>query len=95
MIPEVMDGLKQWSSAQDLLGALETYPCPASTKRDSDLTAQGWVPAIRHIHRLMIISVCDLPGIIRVNPKLQSLNSHSWSGHAAWDPFPIGTPDGL
>ena len=27
--------------------------------------------------------------------ELQSLKSHSWSGHEAWDPFPTGTPDVL
>ena len=28
-------------------------------------------------------------------PKLQSFKSHPWSGHAAWDLFPVGTPDML
>ena len=45
-------------------------------------------------HRLMI-SICICPGIVNGRPKLQSLKSHPWSGHAAWDPFPIGTPDVL
>ena len=43
-------------------------------------------------HRWMMMSVCDLPAIIRGNPKLQSLNFHPLSGHAAWDPFLTGTP---
>ena len=45
-------------------------------------------------HRLMI-SICICPGIVNGRPKLQSLKSHPWSGHAAWDPFPIGTPNVL
>ena len=39
------------------------------------------------------ISLC--PGIVSENSKLQPLNSHPWSRHAAWDPFPTGTPDVL
>ena len=33
------------------------------------------------------------PGIISVSPQSYNMKSHPWSGHTAWDPFPIRTPD--
>ena len=38
------------------------------------------------------MSVC---GIMSGSPELQLLESHPWSGCAAWDLFPVWTPDVL
>ena len=52
-------------------------------------------PGLQFGHRLMTISVYIHPGIISRNPELQFLKCRPWSGHAAWDLFPVETPDVL
>ena len=47
---------------------------------------------LQFVQGLMMITACHLSGIINGTPKLQSLKSHLWSRHAAWDPFLVGTP---
>ena len=52
-------------------------------------------PGLQSAHRLMITSVYIHPGVISRNPEQQFLKCRPRSGRAAWDLFPIGTPDVL